>query len=167
LNQRRIRASRRPACGVRAPLPRDYGQIAGLATELGYPSTGAEVHARIKQMRDPENFLVSVAELPDGKVAGWLGACVFRTVEMDKCAEISGLVVGSEFRSHGIGRLLLEAAEEWASRIGCREIFVHSNVKRRRAHRFYLKTGFAWVKTQKVFRKRVRAPRHERPAILA
>lgn len=156
MNERRNLPSPHPACVVRAPLPRHYGRVADLATQLGYPATSDEVRARIEQMRDPENYLVSVAELSDGKVAGWLGAYVFRTVELDKCVEISGLVVDSEIRSLGIGRLLLEAAEEWARQVGCRNITVRSNVKRRRAHRFYVINGYVWVKTQKVFRKSIR-----------
>jgi GNAT superfamily N-acetyltransferase len=66
---------------------------------------------------------------------------------------INGLVVDESIRSRGIGKILLSAAEEWARSIGFDVISVHSNVTRDRAHRFYLRNGYAHVKTQKEFHK--------------
>jgi len=127
--------------------------MADLAVQLGYESTGEEVHERLTHMQDPNRYAVFVAELPGGQITGWIGAYLFRSVETDSCAEISGLVVDQDMRSHGIGKILLDAAEEWARRIGCDAISVRSNIKRDRAHRFYAKNGYEHVKTQKTFRK--------------
>lgn len=79
---------------------------------------------------------------------GWIGAYVFRSVEMDSCTKISGLVVGHDMRSRGIGKILLDAAERWARGIGSRTISVRSNVERDRAHQFYLNNGYQHHKTQ-------------------
>jgi PhnO protein len=128
--------------------------MAELALQLGYECSGKEVCDRLTQMQDLQHqYAVFVAELPEGRVAGWVGAYLFRSVEVERRAEISGLVVDQNLRSRGIGKILLDAAERWAIEIGCQTISVRSNVKRDRAHRFYSKNGYQHVKTQKEFRK--------------
>ncbi len=137
---------------VRPPRPADHARMAELAGQLSYPSTARQIAARLRALRGRRDFAVFVAEL-DGQAAGWLGAYIFRAVELDPAAKISGLVVEAGVRSRGIGQALLGAAEAWARRRGCALISVNCNVKRRRAHGFYLRNGYAWTKTQKVFRK--------------
>jgi GNAT superfamily N-acetyltransferase len=104
-------------------------------------------------MQHSKEHAVLVAELPEGGIAGWIGVFIFRSVELDASAEISGFVVGEEARSKGVGGILLIAAEAWARDQGCREIVVHCNVIRERAHRFYESNAFEHKKTQKVFQK--------------
>jgi GNAT superfamily N-acetyltransferase len=140
-------------CLVRPPEPRDYDKIADLAEQLGYPSTKEQVRARLDEMANSGQYALYVAELPSGKIAGWIGLYIFRSVEQDSCAGISGLIVDQQVRSRTIGQLLLAAAEGWARRQGCGAISVHSNVTRERAHRFYTRNGYEHVKTQKFLRK--------------
>lgn len=141
------------ACAVRPAQPCDCDAMAGLAAQLGYECTSEEVQERLNHMQDPRQYAVFVAELPGGQIAGWIGTYLFRSVETPSRAEINGLVVDSGVRSRGIGKLLLDAAEEWARSIGCEVISVRSNVKRDRAHRFYTVNGYEHVKTQKEFHK--------------
>jgi len=138
---------------LRAPGPEDYSRVAELADQLGYPSTAQEIRSRLEGMRDSDQYAVYVAELPEGKIAGWIGVSIFRTVAADPCAEITGLVVDSDVRSLGIGSALVQIAEEWARSRRCNAIAVRSNVKRDGAHRFYERHGFQHIKTQKAFRK--------------
>ncbi len=140
-------------CAVRPAQPCDCEAMAALAVQLGYECTGEEVRKRLRDMQDSNQYAVFVAHLPEGQIAGWIGAYLFRSIETGSCVEINGLVVDERFRSRGIGRILLGAAEEWARSIGFDVIAVHSNVTRGRAHRFYTKNGYAHVKTQKEFRK--------------
>jgi GNAT superfamily N-acetyltransferase len=76
-----------------------------------------------------------------------------RLLESDVRAEVNGLVVADGERSAGAGAKLLEAAEEWARKRGCRGMNVRSNVIRERAHKFYERQGYEHYKTQKAFRK--------------
>jgi GNAT superfamily N-acetyltransferase len=138
---------------VRPPRPNDYDKMADLAGQLGYQSTKEKIGARMSEMQDSSQYAVYVAELPGGRIAGWIGVHVFRSVEADRCAEISGLVVDQQIRSRGIGKVLLRAAEDWARNHGCDAISVLSNVRRDRAHRFYTNNGYQHIKTQKSFRK--------------
>jgi GNAT superfamily N-acetyltransferase len=144
------------SCTVRPARPGDFNAMAGLALQLGYECTGEEIEERLSHMQDPNCYAIFVAEVAGGQIAGWIGAYLFRSVETESCAEINGLVVEQSIRSRGIGRLLLDAAEEWGRRIGCDTMSVRSNVKRDRAHRFYESNGYRHTKTQKEFRKTLR-----------
>jgi GNAT superfamily N-acetyltransferase len=146
---------RQSSYAVRMAQPHDSDRIAELAEQLGYPCTGKEVQERLSQMRDANQHAVFVAELPTGQIAGWIGLYVFRAVELETVAEISGLIVDENIRSCGIGKMLLDAAEEWARHVGCRVISVRSNVKRDRAHQFYTNNGYEHTKTQKELRKKI------------
>jgi GNAT superfamily N-acetyltransferase len=53
----------------------------------------------------------------------------------------------------GAGARLLEVAEEWSRKQGCRSMSVRSNVIRERAHKFYERQGYEHYKSQKAFRK--------------
>jgi GNAT superfamily N-acetyltransferase len=138
----------RGACTIRPPRPGDYEQMAELAGQLGYPSTGPDVARRLADMRNADQYAVYVAELANGRIAGWIGVYVFRAVELDGFVEISGLVVDERIRSRGIGKKLLDAAEGWARSHGYDGISVRSNTKRERAHAFYRRNGFQGEKTQ-------------------
>lgn len=140
-------------CTVRPALPADSERMADFSGQLGYPSAPEQVRVRLAEIQKSDDCAIFVAEVPDGEIAGWIGVYIFRSVEMDKLVEISGLVVGDGYRSRGIGRILLDAAEDWARDRGCKVIAVHSNVKRQRAHNFYKKNGYEWYKTQESFRK--------------
>ena len=127
--------------------------MACLAVQLGYECSGREVQERLNRMEDRTQYAVFVAETAEGKIAGWIGAYLFRSVETASCAEINGIVVEQTMRSAGIGKMLLHAAEEWGRSLGCSEISVRSNIKRDRAHQFYCDNGYRHTKTQKEFRK--------------
>jgi GNAT superfamily N-acetyltransferase len=146
-------AAKESSVAIRAPQPRDYARMADLAGQLGYGSVEEEIARRLTGMKESPDHAVFVAETPDGEVAGWIGVFLFRCVEADPRAEISGLVVDQRARSLGIGRLLLGRAEDWAREKGCVAASVRSNVIRERAHTFYERHGYKLIKTQKSFRK--------------
>jgi GNAT superfamily N-acetyltransferase len=151
-----INPSRRPMFQQYVICPvqvRHHEDIARLAGQLGYESSVEQVHRRLDGMRDAQQYAVYVAEERAGNVVGWIGVHIFRAVEMDSCASISGLVVDQCLRSQGIGEMLLDAADQWAQSFGCEVITVQSNVMRERAHSFYRRNGYAHVKTQHTFCK--------------
>ncbi len=140
-------------CEIRTAQADDCEAIAYLARQLGYECSAEEVRKRLDDMQDATQYLVLVASLPEGQIAGWIGAYVFRSVETGSYGEISGLVVDQRIRSRGIGKTLLAAAEEWARTLGYDVISVRSHVMRNRAHRFYQRNGYENVKAQKEFHK--------------
>ena len=55
---------------------------------------------------------------------------------------ISALVVGSQFKGHGIGKSLVAEAEEFAWENGCARIEITSGERRADAHAFYEAVGY-------------------------
>jgi GNAT superfamily N-acetyltransferase len=141
------------AIRVRRAVAADIPQFPELCNQLGYPSSEEEVCARFGGIDAAADHSLFVAETADGRLAGFLHVFVFRTMESEPRAEIGGLVVDGEQRSHGVGKLLMERAEMWARKHGCKIVSLRSNVIRERAHAFYERLGYKHVKTQKSFRK--------------
>jgi GNAT superfamily N-acetyltransferase len=138
---------------IRQARPQDYARIAELAGQLTYPSSAEQIAERLDGMRRSQENAVFVAQLPSGEIAAWVAIFVYRVVEADARAEISGFVVDEHFRSHRVGMFLLARVERWARENGCRVIGLRSNVVRDRAHSFYERHGYKHTKTQKSFRK--------------
>ncbi len=140
---------------IRPMTPADADAAARLATQLGYPSTAAEIERRFHLVEDDPDHGLFVAETADGQVAGWVHVHGRRLLEAEPFAEIGGLVVDEAYRGQGTGRALMAAAERWAAAHGYAEVCVRSNVVREAAHRFYKRLGYRVVKSQHTFRKAV------------
>ena len=138
---------------VREARKGDVAAIARLADQLGYPTTEVQVRERFETVACDTRHALFVALDRGGSVVGWIQLAEERSVLNDPRAEITGLVVHQDFRSVGVGRLLVERAEKWAREKGLTAMGVHSNVLRERAHEFYIRLGYAVTKSQKVFRK--------------
>ncbi len=140
-------------CLIRPARQADADVMAALAVQLGYGCTGEEIRRRLGGMQDPTRYGVFVAQIRETQVVGWVGVSLFRAVQLETLAEITGLIVEESIRSRRIGEQLLIRAEEWARAMGCASVSVHSNINRGRAHSFYTNNGYELVKTQRLFRK--------------
>lgn len=136
---------------VREALKSDAARVAVLSAQLGYPISEEHARARLSELNAERTVLVAV--VPRAGVVGWIGVSASVTLTSSDRAEIEGLVVEDEYRSNGIGKLLLDAAERWARQRGCTAMRVLSNVVRDRAHRFYERWGYDILKTEYVFNK--------------
>jgi GNAT superfamily N-acetyltransferase len=134
----------------------DADRIAELSAELGYPVTAVEVAERLEAIRGFENHEFTVAALSGGEVVGWIHIYVRYIVMSDPMVEVDGLVVDGRCRGTGIGKRLMEHAEEWARDRGIGVVNLRSNVIREGAHAFYHRIGYEYVKHQMVFRKMLR-----------
>jgi GNAT superfamily N-acetyltransferase len=137
--------------------PNDAEQVAALTSELGYPSNADQISRRFARIDAQPDQAILIAE-EAGVAVAWLHVGVHGYLESDAFAEILGLVVGGGHRSHGVGRALLNAAEEWARAHDCASVRVRSRVARERAHAFYEQNGFRRLKTQHCFEKTLGRP---------
>ena len=144
---------------VRVMTEQDAGAVAALSSQLGYPATPERIATRLRDVSGDLDSGVFVAESPDGVLAGWIHVCGRRGLESDPHAEIAGLVVDAGRRRQGIGRRLVDAAEDWARRHGYSDLKVRSNVARDVAHDFYGGLGFTRIKSQHVYTRVVDAGR--------
>lgn len=155
MNSSRAEAPERLAASVRVATIQDAERLAQLSTQLGYPSSREDVERRLELIERTPDHVVYVAALADGSVVGWLHAYVRRLVESDTSAELGGLVVDEHCRGRGVGRVLMDHAEQWARGKGCTALSLRSNIIRDGAHKFYQDLGYAVLKTQYAFWKKL------------
>ncbi len=132
----------------------DIEAVTNLAVQLGYPVAAAIVAERFAQITAEVAHGLFVARADDGRVIGWVH--VHRdpaSLLTEERAVIGALIVEDGQRGQGIGKLLLERAEDWARQQGIGRIRVGSNVLRTGARRFYEREGYRVEKSWNVFVK--------------
>lgn len=144
---------KRTAVTIRGARLEDAARLAELSRQLGYPTTPEAIRLRLQQIARDADHDVFVAESAAGEVLGWIDLLVERALVSGNEVEIAGLVVDEACRGQGVGRRLMEHAEQWARDKGCRSVRLRSNVVRAEAHTFYEQLGYSVFKTQKNFRK--------------
>lgn len=130
-----------PKPKLRDAKPGDAGRIAVLIKFLGHDVTE-------KAVRKNLNTLKKIGETPivatlDKNVVGLIGVHRMVTVHRDApVGRIPVLVVAKEAQGQKLGRLLVEAAEQWCRKKGCKLVEVTSNDHRADAHAFYRHMGY-------------------------
>jgi len=137
---------------IRVGRRSDAGEIAQLTTQLGYDLTEGDAAARLSRIlpRDDQRFLVADF---DGRAVGWAHIVLVEYVDAEAFALIGGLVVDKVHRGSGIGRALMNGAENWARERGVSMVRLSSTVARTAAHQFYENLGYTKIKTQHSFIK--------------
>jgi aminoglycoside 6'-N-acetyltransferase I len=74
----------------------------------------------------------------------------------DRVAYLEGWYVVPEARRKGIGRALIQAAEEWAIRQGCTEFGSDAQIDNDVSHAAHLHSGFEETGRVRTFRKQLR-----------
>jgi GNAT superfamily N-acetyltransferase len=127
---------------IRMPTLADASAIATLVTELGYPSTRAEIAERLARLISMESAYVRVADI-NGEVIGLVIGHIFPSIHVTEVvAWLTTLVVSSKARREGIGRLLASSCEEWAKGQGALRLSLTSGIHRDDAHVFYTRLGY-------------------------
>src|SRR5687768_10539013 len=127
---------------VRQMRPEDAGAVADLTTQLGYASTEDEIRRRYDLIKDRWDARLFVAQHAGNAIVGWVHVQATYLLECDARAEIWGLVVSETARGSGVGRRLVEAAEDWALMRGLGVIVLRSNKLRTQAQGFYEHLGY-------------------------
>lgn len=129
----------------------DVGRICALAGQLGYDVSRQHVEDRLASRNGQREVFVAI--VPRVGVVGWIGVSVREAMLGERRTEIEGLVVEDEYRSNGIGAILLGRAEQWARDNDCGSVRLLANILRERAHTFYLNCGYGILKSEHVFEK--------------
>jgi ribosomal protein S18 acetylase RimI-like enzyme len=130
-----------PKPGLREARPADAPRLVELIRYLGHEIDEKAVRRNLTALRKfGETPLVATL----GKaVVGMCGVgsriVVHRPAPLGR---ITALVVAEEAQGHGIGRMLVDAAEEWMRKRGCKLVEVTSNDRRTAAHAFYRHLGY-------------------------
>ncbi len=137
---------------IRTARGEDAAAIARLSGQLGYPATPTQIRDRLAFLERDTGVAIFVAELA-GAVVGWIQLLDQQILETGSRVEVAALVVDETVRGSGIGRRLMERAEEWTLERGYNTVQLRSNVTRAAAHAFYERLGYKHIKTSKTFRK--------------
>jgi GNAT superfamily N-acetyltransferase len=131
----------------------DAGAVAALSAQLGYDASEDGVRKRLDEIRAQGNGEVFVAVVPPDIVVGWVQVFGLLLVELPPLAELGGIVVDSRYRRIGVGRSLLEAAEQWARQNGLATLRLRSNVQRDDVGGFYRRLGYREIAGSTLFSK--------------
>jgi GNAT superfamily N-acetyltransferase len=126
---------------IREAKPADATRIAELIALLEHPIDEKTVRNNLSKLKKGGE-LPLVATL-EKQVVGLCGVHTMVTVHRPApVGRITVLVVDDKTQRHGIGRMLVEAAEQWCRKQGCQIIEVTSNDRRAAAHAFYRHMGY-------------------------
>ena len=128
----------------------DTADITVLTHQLGYPLTADQIAQNISAVMERKDHDAFVAVF-ENNVVGWIGLAHSIQIEMPPYCEIRGLVVDDNYRNHGVGKILIEKAKQWAKENGNEKLRLKCNVVRTETHLFYQHIGFKETKQQKVF----------------
>lgn len=120
---------------------------------LGYDYPLESTRRRLKLILAKAGNRIFVAQLT-GRVVGYIHTADYECSYTDSLMNIMALAVDDNERGHGIGRSLLNAAEEWARENGAAGVRLNSGMDRENAHHFYEACGYKNRKNQKNFIKR-------------
>jgi GNAT superfamily N-acetyltransferase len=138
---------------IRSARPADAAQLAVLFGQLGHAQTEGELRNRLEELRADPRAGVVVAD----NGGSLLGAATYFFVpvahDSRPWCRITTLVVDEAHRGHGVGRMLVGAAEAAARDHSCSRIEATSALHRAAAHRFYEALGYG--RTSAHFLKRL------------
>ena len=137
---------------IRELCETDIEDFADLARQLGYEVNKKHLMDRI--MNKNENEIVFVYYECE-KIVGWIDCRISSTYLVEKHCEIVGLIVDEKHRGKKIGKSLVKSGEDWAKKNSIDKVTVRSNVKRERAHKFYIENGYEVKKQSMVFEKEI------------
>jgi GNAT superfamily N-acetyltransferase len=131
----------KPKPKIREAKPADAPRLVQLIHELGHEIDEKSVRKNLSRLKKAGE-LPLVATL-DKNVIGLIGRHLMFTIHRPKpVGRIPVLVVTKDARGHNLGRLLVEAVEQWCRDKGCALIEVTSNDRRADAHAFYRHMGY-------------------------
>lgn len=121
----------------------DISEICKLINcELGYNVAENDLVIRINQMQKDKNYCIFVAE-NDNKVIAFIGLHIGLAFEFSgKVMRIIALAVKRDYQRQGIGKKLLQTAENYGAENQIAIISLNSGLQRTDAHYFYEKQGF-------------------------
>ncbi len=138
---------------IREAVPGDCNSIYDLnCEEMGYEYDLESTRRRLAFLLNAGGHKLFVAQC-GGEVVGYIHASDYDLIYSEPMKNIMGVAVRGNAKRQGIGRLLLNAVEDWARCTGAAGVRLTSGMSRTGAHAFYAACGYETRKDQKNFMK--------------
>jgi ribosomal protein S18 acetylase RimI-like enzyme len=95
-------------------------------------------------LNDPNSYCL-IAEDTDKAVGYLVASSKEISYRKSKCAELQNMGVSPDYRSKGIGSMLVQKCLEWAKSKGYQKMYVSAYFGNKEAIRFYKKNGFSEI----------------------
>jgi len=128
--------------GIRTAHQQDASELARLFTALGHAASEDEIHARWRAWHAAGNIGL-VVDGTNGELIA--AATLHQTIVLHRprpIGRISALIVDPRHQHRGVGRALVERAEQMFREAGCGSLEITSNMRRTDAHAFYVHLGY-------------------------
>ena len=129
---------------IREANPADIPALTELMNELGYTTTMDEMKTRFDNIQNHPDHKTFIG-LTVSMISGMVGVTKNFSYEQNG-TYVRGLVplTYSRFRQQGIGKKLMEVAENWAKEIGAEKVLLNCGNREERAiaRLFYEKIGY-------------------------
>ncbi len=127
---------------VRACTPDDAVAVSALLGELGYTVAMQQAKDGVLELSKTGADPIFLA-LADDQVLGLLASHLCRMLQYpNPVLRVTALVVDRRARRRGVGKLLMEHAEQIAFAAGCEFVELTSAMDRKEAHAFYRGIGY-------------------------
>ncbi|MGN1182061.1 MAG: GNAT family N-acetyltransferase [Faecalibacillus sp.] len=120
--------------------------------DLGYDYSQEKMKKQIIKILNKETDKIYVAQIDD-QIIGYIHVHDYDLIYQDHLKNILGIAVDKRYRHLGIGRSLLQKAEQWAKDTDAKGIRLVSGEERKEAHKFYQACGYQLKKKQCYFVK--------------
>ena len=95
----------------------------------------------LSEMISNNNYKMAIISY-DKKIIAVAGYFVMTMLYCGRYLQISNLVVDKDFRSLGVGEIILKYFEEKALKINCNKIVLDSYIENKKSHNLYYRLGF-------------------------
>ena len=127
---------------IRACTPEDSAAVSTLLGELGYTVSIRQATEQVTELGKTGADPIFLA-LADGQILGLLALHLSRMLQYPSpIVRVTALVVDRRARRRGVGKLLMQHAEQVGSAAGCEFVELTSAMDRAEAHAFYRNIGY-------------------------
>ncbi len=142
---------------IRPAVLTDQPEWLRLRLALWPQYSAEELQTEIAELwRDTASFTVFVADRGNGRLAGFLEASLRKYADGCRTSPVGyleGWYVDADVRQQGIGRRLVQAAEQWAIAQGCTEMASDCLLDNEVSYRAHLAIGYQEAERLIHFRK--------------
>ena len=139
---------------VRPMAEADLADQRLLLDQLGYDLTPTEMRRRYAAIANMAGHAVLVAEC-EARPVGLVHLYVRPALDKPPEVIFQAIVIDAAYRGRGVGKILMSAAESWASERGYDSVALYSSIARGGAHSFYETLGYQLIATSHLFRRKL------------